>query len=228
VPIAASAPDELGTIAAVMAAPPLPFLAAEHHGRLSLLVMASYAGDPAAGRAALAPYATVATPLADAIGEMPYPALFEMGGPEGPMAAVMRSAFLPALEDAAVDTILDFMGRRTSPMAMVQLRVLGGAVARVANDATAYAFRDRQLALAIIVPFLDPAEAAGHRAWADAFLGALRPAAAGVYSNFLDDEGPVRVREAYPGLTYLRLADVKRRYDPTNLFRSTQNIIPAA
>jgi FAD/FMN-containing dehydrogenase len=66
-----------------------------------------------------------------------------------------------------------------------------------------------------------------HRAWADDLLAALRPRASGVYSNFLDDEGPARVREAYPGLTYHRLADVKRRYDPTNLFRSNQNIVPA-
>jgi FAD/FMN-containing dehydrogenase len=227
VPIAAAAPDDLGTIAMLMAAPPLPFVPAEHHGTLALVVLVAHAGDPDAGRAALAPYRAVAAPLGDAVAEMPYPALFQMGGPEGPMASVTRSFFLPALDDAAVDTILDFMGRRTSPMAMVQLRVLGGAVGRVPNDATAYAFRDRPLAVAAIVPFLDPAEAPMHRAWADDLLAALRPRASGVYSNFLDDEGPARVREAYPGLTYHRLADVKRRYDPTNLFRSNQNIVPA-
>jgi hypothetical protein len=153
--------------------------------------------------------------------------MFELGGPEGPIAAVSRSTFLPALDDAVVDAILDFMARRTSPMAMIQLRVLGGAVARVAGDATAYAFRDRQLMATIVVPFRDPSEAPVHRAWADELLAVLRPAGAGVYSNFLDDEGPARVREAYPGLTFLRLADVKRRYDPANLFRSTQNIVPA-
>ncbi len=227
VPIAASAPADLGMIAAIMATPPLPFVPAEHHGALSLLAMVAYDGDPAEGRAALAPYRAVAEPIAEALAEMPYPAIFEMGGPEGPMGFVARSFYLPALDDAAVDTILDFMERRTSPMAMVQLRVLGGAVGRVSNDATAYAFRDRQLAVVVIVPFMDPAEAATHAAWADGLLAALRPAATGVYSNFLGDEGPARVREAYPGLTWHRLADVKRRYDPTNLFRSNQNIVPA-
>ena len=227
VPIAASAPADLGTIASIMAAPPLPFVPAEKHGTLALLSMVAYDGDPAEGRVALEPYRAVATPIAEVLSEMPYPAIFEMGGPEGRTGFVTRSFYLPALDDAAIDTILDFMGRRTSPMAMVQLRVLGGAVSRVANDATAYAFRDRQLAVVIIVPFADPAEAAAHAAWADGLLAALRPAATGVYSNFLDDEGPARVREAYPGLTWHRLADVKRRYDPANLFRSNQNIVPA-
>jgi FAD/FMN-containing dehydrogenase len=227
VPIAASAPADLGTIAAIMAAPPLPFVPAEQHGTLVLLSMVAFDGEPAAGQAALEPFRAVAAPVAEMLGEMPYPAIFEMGGPEGRMGFVARSFFLPALDDAAVATILDHMGRRTSPMAMVQLRVLGGAVSRVASDATAYAFRDRPLAVVVIVPFMDPAEAATHASWADGLLAALRPAASGVYSNFLDDEGPARVREAYPGLTWLRLADVKRRYDPTNLFRSNQNIVPA-
>jgi FAD/FMN-containing dehydrogenase len=227
VPLAASAPADLGMIAAIMAAPPLPFVPAEHHGSLALLAMVAHDGEPAEGRAALEPYRAVATPIAEALAEIPYPAIFEMGGPEGPMGFVARSFYLPALDDAAIDTILDFMERRTSPMAMVQLRVLGGAVRRVPNDATAYAFRDRQLAVVVIVPYAEPAEAASHRAWADGLLAALRPAASGVYSNFLDDEGPARVREAYPGLTWHRLADVKRRYDPANLFRSNQNIVPA-
>jgi len=227
VPITASAPADLGMISSIMAAPPLPFVPAEHHGALTLLSMVAWDGDPAEGRAALAPFSAVAPPITEMISEIPYPAIFEMGGPEGPMGFVARSFYLPALDDPAIDTILDFMERRTSPMAMVQLRVLDGAVSRVANDATAYAFRDRQLAVVVIVPFMDPAEAATHAAWADGLLAALRPAATGVYSNFLADEGPARVREAYPGLTWHRLADVKRRYDPTNLFRSNQNIVPA-
>jgi len=227
VPIAASAPDELSTIAMLMAAPPLPFVPAEHHGSLAFLVGFIHDGDLEAGQAAIAPYRALAAPLGEAAGPMPYPAIYELGGPEGPMASITRSLFLPALDDAAVDTILDFMGRRSSPMAMVQVRVLGGAVARVPAEATAFAFRDRQVMVTIITPFLDPAEAPVHAAWTQAFFEALRPAAVGVYSNFLDDEGPARVREAYPGLTYRKLASVKARFDPANLFRSNQNIPPA-
>lgn len=227
VPIAASAPEELGTIAAITGAPPMPFLHPDHHGKLSLVVMLVHDGDLEAGRAAIAPYREVAQPLGEGVAPMPYPAMFEHAGPDGPVGAITRSFFMPALDDRAIDTILDFMGRRTSPMAMVQLRVLGGAVSRVPSDATAYAFRDRQLMVAVIVPFFDPAQMALHRAWADGLFSALRPEP-GVYSNFLDDEGPARVREAYPGLTYARLSVVKRRYDPENVFRGNHNIIPAS
>jgi FAD/FMN-containing dehydrogenase len=227
VPIAASAPEELTTIAMLMAAPPLPFVPAEHHGRLAFVVGLVHAGDIAAGQAAVAPYRAVAAPLGDAVRPMPYPAIFEMGGPEGRMGIVNRSLLLPALDGAAVDAMLAFMAQRTSPMAMVQVRVLGGAVARVPADATAFAFRDQPVMLTIMAPFHDPSELAVHEAWAQGLFDALRPAARGVYSNFLDDEGPARVREAYPGLTYDRLASVKRRYDPDNVFRSNQNIAPA-
>ncbi len=227
VPIAASAPESLTTIAMLMAAPPMPFVPAEHHGRLVFLVGLVNDGDPEAGRAAIAPYRDVAAPLGEMVGPMPYPAIYELGGPEAPMASVTRSLFLPALDDAAVDTILDFMDRRSSPMAIVQLRVLGGAMSRVPAAATAFAFRDRQILLTIINPFLDPAEAPVHKAWVEALFEALRPAGAGVYSNFLEDEGPARVREAYPGVTYQRLTAVKRRYDPQNVFRNNQNIVPA-
>ncbi len=227
-PIAASAPEELTTIAMLMATPPLPFVAPEHRGKLALVVMLVHAGDLEAGQAALAPYRSVAAPLGEAVAPMPYPAIFELGGPEGRMASVTRSLFLPALGAAALDAMLEFMARRSSPMAMVQLRVLGGAVARVPADATAFAFRDQPVMVTIITPFHDPAEAPEHEAWTQGLFDALRPAATGVYSNFLDDEGPARVREAYPGLTYHRLAAVKRRYDPDNLFRANQNIPPAS
>ena len=228
VPIAASAPDDLSTIAMLMAVPPLPFVPAEHHGKLALVLMFVHAGDLDAGRPVLEAYRQVAAPLGEAVAPMPYPAIFELGGPEGPMAAITRSMFLPALDDTAIDAILDFMGRPSSPMAIVQLRVLGGALARVENEATAFAFRDQPLMLTIITPFPDPAEAPAHRAWTEGLFEALRPAATGVYSNFLDDEGPARVREAYPETTYRRLARIKRRYDPDNLFRSNHNIPPAS
>jgi FAD/FMN-containing dehydrogenase len=80
----------------------------------------------------------------------------------------------------------------------------------------------------IIKQFQDPAEAPIHQASIEAYFEALRPGATGVYANFLEAEGEARVHEAYPDLTYRRLANVKRRYDPTNLFRLNQNIPPAA
>jgi FAD/FMN-containing dehydrogenase len=228
VPIAASAPEELTTIAMLMAAPPMPFVPAEHHGELAFVVGLVHAGEIEAGQAAVAPYRAVATPLGEGIAPMPYPAVFEMGGPHDRMAAVQRSLFLPALDDVAIDAMLDFMARRSSPMAMIQVRVLGGALARVPALATAYAFRDQPVMVNVISPFHEPAEAPLHEAWAQGLHDALRPAATGVYSNFLDDEGAARIREAYPGVTYHKLAQVKRRYDPDNLFRGNHNIVPAS
>ena len=113
-------------------------------------------------------------------------------------------------------------------MTMVQLRVLGGAMARVPADATAFAHRDAAVMALIITPYDDPATEPLNVAWTEALHEALAPNAVGVYSNFLEAEGDDRVREAYPARTYDRLADVKRRYDPSNLFRLNQNIRPAA
>jgi FAD/FMN-containing dehydrogenase len=111
---------------------------------------------------------------------------------------------------------------------MTQIRILGGAMATVPAGATAFAHRDAGVMVTILTPFEDPAEAAIHQAFTQAYFEALRPGATGVYSNFLEDEGESRIHEAYPDLTYRRLAQIKRRYDPTNLFRLNQNIRPAA
>jgi FAD/FMN-containing dehydrogenase len=111
---------------------------------------------------------------------------------------------------------------------MTQIRILGGAMARVHGDATAFAHRDANVMVTIITPYEDVAESPIHAAWTHAYYEALRPRATGVYSNFLEAEGEDRIREAYPEATYRRLAEVKRHYDPTNLFRLNQNIRPAS
>jgi FAD/FMN-containing dehydrogenase len=185
-------------------------------------------GDPEAGQAALEPFRQVATPMAELVMPMPYPGIYEMlKDAETPIQAAHRSLFLDALDDAAVDTILEYTGAPDAPMAMVQLRILGGAMARVPAGDTAFAHRDAKVMAIILTPFEDPAEAPKYRAWTQAFYEALRPGARGVYSNFLEDEGEARIHEAYPDMTYHRLAQVKRRYDPANLFRLNQNIRPA-
>ena len=112
-------------------------------------------------------------------------------------------------------------------MAMIQIRVLGGAMARVPAEATAFAHRDAPVMVLIITPYEDPATESEHVAWTVALHDALAADDAGVYSNFLEQEGDERIRAAYPGGAYERLADIKRRYDPTNLFRLNQNIRPA-
>jgi FAD/FMN-containing dehydrogenase len=228
-PIAASAPEALSTISFLMAAPPAPFIPAELHGKPTLAIMFVYDGDAEAGEAAIEPFRQVATPMAELVMPMPYPGIYEMlKDAEEPSPAAHRSLFLESLDDATVDTILEFTAKQSSPATMTQIRILGGAMSRVPAGATAFAHRDAGVMVIIITQYQDPAEAPIHQAFTQAYFEALRPGSTGVYANFLEAEGEARIHEAYPDLTYRRLAQVKRAYDPTNLFRLNQNIRPAA
>ncbi|MGE5635658.1 MAG: FAD-binding oxidoreductase [Nocardioidaceae bacterium] len=222
-----AAPEELSTIANVMPAPPLPFLSAEHHGRRVVMATLVHAGDVAAGERAIAPFRALAAPLADTVRPMPYPAIFPPE-PEGfrPVAAA-RTTFVDAVDRAASETITDHLDAASAPMAVTQLRVLGGAMARVPAQATAFAHRARRMMVNVAALYQRPDEAAAHEAWASAFSAALRNGDEGAYVGFLGDEGEARVREAYPSPTWERLAAIKARYDPTNLFRLNQNVRPA-
>lgn len=227
-PIAEAAPEELTTISFLMRVPPLPFVPGDVVGELSLAVMFVWAGDPDAGQVALEPFRRLATPLAEGVMPMPYPGIYQLlEEAEKRGHAVHRSRFLETLDHDAIDAILAAMAQATSPTTMIQIRMLGGAMARVPSDATAFAHRNARVMLIIITQYEDPATEPEHRAWTVALHDVLGANATGVYSNFLESEGEERIREAYPTATYERLADVKRRYDPNNLFRLNQNIRPA-
>jgi FAD/FMN-containing dehydrogenase len=228
VPIAQAAPEELTTISFLMRIPPMPFVPADQVGKLSLAVMFVWCGEAEAGQAALEPFRQVATPLVEAVMPMPYPGIYQLLGEADNRAhGVHRSRFLTAIDDDAVEALLGAMAEPSSPMAMIQIRILGGAMARVSADATAFAHRDARVMLLIINQYEDPATEPAHLAWTVALHDALATNDAGVYSNFLESEGDARIRAAYPGGTYDRLAEVKRRYDPANLFRLNQNIRPS-
>ena len=138
----------------------------------------------------------------------------------------LGSVFLEAFDDASVDTILASL--ETAPEGtMIQLRAFGGAMSRVPADATAFAHRSATTQVTIINALADPARNDEAVAWNRALFADLAPKASGVYVNFLEDEGQDRVRDAYPAATYERLARIKRRYDPYNVFRRNQNIRPA-
>jgi FAD/FMN-containing dehydrogenase len=223
---AGAAPEELSGIANIMVAPPMPFVPPSHHGKLVMMALLAYAGDAGAGERALAPFRALAEPLADMVQPMPYAGLFQ---PQEAMEVVeesARSMFLDAFDHAAAETVVEHLQASTAPMAVAQLRVLGGAMARVPADATAFAHRDRPIMAGTGCVYEHAADRPVHDAWADGFAAALR-GGPGVYVNFLGDEGPDRVREAYPGPTWERLVEVKRRYDPDNLFHRNQNIPPA-
>jgi FAD/FMN-containing dehydrogenase len=225
---ATAAPDDLTLIANVMHAPPAPYVPAERVGELVLSILVTWSGSLDEGERALAPLRALAAPVADAVGPMPYPAIYNFTAHQAaPHRASIRMMFADELSDSAIDRILDAMTNASSPFSLVQLRGLGGAYGRVPNDATAFAHRDRNYFVAIIGLWLDPTEdAAPHEAWTAALWDELRPEGAGVYVNFLEREGEDRVRDAYPHGTYERLQAIKAAYDPDNTFRFNQNIQP--
>jgi FAD/FMN-containing dehydrogenase len=221
-----AASEELSMIANVMVAPPVPFLPAEAHGKLIVMALLAYAGDAAAGERALAPFRALAPPLADMLQPMPYAGLLQGDDDMEVVEESARSLFCETVDATAAKTVVEHLEASTAPMAVAQLRVLGGAMARVPGEATAFAHRHRPMMAGVGCVYEDAADRPLHDAWADRFAAALRQGDPGVYVNFLSDEGPERVREAYPGPTWDRLVQVKRRYDPGNLFRRNQNIPP--
>jgi FAD/FMN-containing dehydrogenase len=224
---AQAAPDELSTIAMVMPAPPMPFVPAEHHGRLVLMAMLAYAGPTDAGQRAVAPFRAIATPIVDMVRPMRYPELFPPDDPSYHPVAVARTMFVDGIDRSFAETVLDCLGTSSAPMRVAQLRVLGGAIARVPSDATAYAHRRSRIMVNVAAAGWPSEEAELHTAWVEKFAAALRQGDSGAYANFLGAEGPGRVRDAYPGSTWDRLASIKAQFDPTNLFRLNQNIPPA-
>jgi hypothetical protein len=135
--------------------------------------------------------------------------------------------FVDAIDVGVAETIMKHLEASDASLRVAQLRVLGGAMARVPSDATAFAHRDSRIMVNLAAFYEGPEDRVVRQSWLDDFATAMRQRDNGAYVNFLVDEGEARVREAYPGRTWERLAEVKARYDPTNLFRLNQNIPPA-
>ena len=224
---AEAAPDELSTIGNVMPAPPMPFLPEEVHGRLVILAMLVHAGDAAAGERAVTPFRALGTPLADMVGPMPYPDVYPPDDPDYHPTAVARTMFVDAIDGGVAETIVEYLGASDASMRVAQLRVLGGAMARVPSDATAFAHRASRIMVNVAAFYDGPEDRVIRDAWVTDFAEALQQDDSGAYVNFLGEEGEARIRAVYPGTTWDRLAAIKRRYDPTNLFRLNQNIPPA-
>lgn len=229
----AAAPESVSAIMNVMPAPPMPFLAPEDHGRLIILgfVVCAEAGEEA--ETALAPFRALATPLADLVRPIPYAEMFppEAHGGEGGPVGMSRTFFMDRVDAATAARIVAAVTEKQAAgdvlMAAVQLRALGGAAGRVSPDATAYAHRDRAIMgnVAAIAMGMDAARA--QLPWVEGLVAELSAGDRAAYVNFLGDEGPERVRDAYPGATWERLRTIKRRYDPANVFHRAQNIPPA-
>lgn len=227
---AEAAPDELSSIVMVMPAPPLPFLPPEAYGKLVIIGAMAFAGAPEAAQTAMAPFRAIAKPLADLVGPAPYSSLYQLAPPEDQRPSVtIRSRFVNRMGIEEARKMLADLDRCDAPMKMGQVRVLGGAFARVPADATAFAHRQSRILIAYLAMHEGDAEATGaYDLWAQEAIDALRQDDTGAYVNFLGDEGKAGLAAAYPPRTMERLRQVKRKYDPWNLFSSNQNIAPEA
>jgi FAD/FMN-containing dehydrogenase len=224
---AEAAPEELSTIANVMVAPPMPFVPAEVHGRLIIMAMLVYAGEVEVGERAIAPFRALAEPIVDMVKPMPYPDIYPPEEDDYHPVASARTMFLDAIDRPVAETIVDHLQASSTQMSVAQIRVLGGAMARVPAEATAFAHRTSLIMVNVAALYERPDEAPVHEPWLSGFAAAVCQGEGGAYVGFLGDEGEGRIREAYPGSTWERLVAIKGRYDPTNLFRLNQNIPPA-
>jgi len=225
---AEAAPDELSTIANVMPAPPLPFLPEEQHGKLVIFAMLAYAGVIEAGERALRPFRTLASPIADMLRPISYPEMFPPDVEDYHPTAIGHNMFIDRVDHSVAQTIVDYLEASDASVRVAQLRVLGGAMARIPADATAFAHRQSRIMVNLAAFYDGPEDQAVSQAWVADFATAMKQGDSGAYMNFMGDEGEVRLRQAYPGQTWDRLAAIKTRYDPTNLFRHNHNIPPAS
>jgi FAD/FMN-containing dehydrogenase len=228
IPTLIAAPDELTAMPNIMLAPedlPIPDV---HGGRPVVYLSVVWSGPPDAGERALAPLRALGAPISDAVTWQPYPALFSpVDRDEEPTWGVSsRALFLDALDDTTIDVIEQRLTETDAPKAIVQLRVLGGEMARVPGNAAAFGWRDRLALLWLITPYKELDRAAAIEAWTAAFRADLPADGAATYVNFMGAEDADAVRGAYPAPAYARLRELKRRYDPDNVFRANHNIPP--
>src|SRR3954454_3767531 len=224
----AQAPDEVTSLANMLTAPPVPFLPEEWHGKPLIAIIAAYSGPSQDGERAVQPLREFAEPVADLMGPIPYMGLQTLIDPLYAPGShnYMNAGFLSGLDDTAVDALIASQASVTSPMSEIHVHHVGGAVARVAPNATAFGERDAPFLLNVV------ARTPGAEGYDEAVrwgrevrdsVGSVLTG--GTYVNFATDDG--QVRAAY-GEKYDRLVALKDEYDPTNLFRLNQNIAPSA
>jgi FAD/FMN-containing dehydrogenase len=223
----ADAPDDLTTIADLMAAPPAPFIPEDRVGENVLMVFAVWSGSIEDGEAAYAPLRALAQPVADVISPIEYADIYEFTRElEAPHSAALRSMFADSHSDETIDAIVSAVEAAPELGPIVMFRGLGGSVLSAEGDDTAFAHRKRRFFTTVISLWEPGTDGSANVAWVNALYDAIKHEARGVYVNFLGDEGEDRIREAYPPQTYDRLREVKRAYDPANMFCFNQNIRP--
>jgi FAD/FMN-containing dehydrogenase len=227
--LTATMPDELTSLADILVAPPVPFLPEAVHGQQVVGILGVYAGPVEDGAKAAQPLRTLAEPLADLMGPMPYVAMQSLLDPLwGPGAQnYFSGVMLNQLTDEAIDTLLTQHAAGQAPVRELHLHHGGGAMANAPAGGTAFAHRDAAYILNIIARSPDREGFDEHVGWARTTHQAMDPWSTGGYVNFTSEPGQDKVRASYPPDTYARLVAVKDRYDPTNLFQLNQNIHPS-
>ena len=225
----ANLPDDMTTLVNLTTAPPAPFLPADVHGKKVVGVVGVYAGSSEEGRQAAAPLRQLGTPIADLMGPMPYTTMQSLlDGLFTPGARnYFKSGYLTGLSDDAIDVLVRFHGPSISKSSEIHIQHLGGAVARIPDDATAFGARGAPYLMNVVARWTDPTTDDAQIGWARDLYAAAEPfSTGGTYVNFLS-AGDDRVAAAYGPDNYQRLARLKQTWDPTNVFRLNQNIRPA-
>ncbi|MGH3522734.1 MAG: FAD-binding oxidoreductase [Mycobacterium sp.] len=218
-------PDELTTWLSAITAPAADFVPEDLQGQAALAVLACHCGDPADAEAALAPLRALG-PTVDLVESMPYPALQSMLDEDLPpgVRCYLKAGYTAEVTDALIEVIVEHTAAMPSTSSTFDLHHMGGAVSRVADDATAFGDRRSAFCFNVVGVWQDPAHDRVNRDWVGAFSAALEPfGTGGVYVNFTAEPGPART--AYGAEKYARLRALKQEYDPTNLFRLNQNIV---
>ena len=225
-----AAPDEVGSALAFITAPPEEFVPEPVRGQPVIGVVCCYAGDPADGEKAFAPLVEFVPQGLAMVQPMPYVAvqqLIDAGNPKG-MRGYWTGDFFASLPDEAVDTLVELATKPLSPLTQTILIPGGGAIGRVAEDAMAFGNRQDPFNIHYLGMWADPAGDEANIAWTKNLSGAMKPWTTGrVYLNFLADEGQDRIEAGFGPEKYARLRQLKRKWDPQNLFRHNQNIPPA-
>jgi FAD/FMN-containing dehydrogenase len=225
------APLELGLFVGVKTVPPTDPFPKEHWGKRAVALIGAYNGSVDNGVRAMKPFRdALPAPLFDWMGEMPFTAmqgLFDPFFPKG-LQWYWKGDFVKELPDAAIDAHIAAIAKAPSDMCLMHLYPIDGAVHKVAKDATPWGARDARWSMVIAAIDADPKKADELKKWGRAYWEAVHPYnMGGAYVNFMgDDEADGRVQASY-GANYRRLSEIKKKYDPQNLFRVNQNIVPA-
>ncbi len=224
----ADAPEQMGGFPAFQIAPPLPFIPEKRHGDTFALLVACWAGPVSEGERALKPFHDVAPVVAEMVGPMPYPALnsaFDALYPPG-LQHYWKANFVKDLTDDAIKAHIEHGTKVPAMTSTMHIYPINGACHKVAADDTAFAYRDANFATVIAGMWPDPSQNAANIKWVRDYYSATAPLSeSGGYINFMSDDDQSRIKDNYKG-NYKRLVDVKRRYDPDNLFHVNQNIKP--